>query len=638
MKYNYLPVTNKKLGMIYSEEKTVFRLWSPLRGDIELLLYQDAMSPWRRSYKMQKFEDGTHEVIIEGDLKGQYYNYLIDKKYEVTDPYALASSINSLRTAIIDLKDSDPIGWDQVHIKHNQIDTPIIYEVHVKDFTFHKNSGVKNRGKYLGFVEKDTKYQGLDTGLSHLMDLGVTHIHLMPVYDFLTVREEDVYFSRDDNYNWGYDPELYNVPEGSYATKPEDPISRIRELKTLIMEVKKAGLNVVLDVVYNHTYRNFDSNFNVLMPNYYYRIRDDGSFSDGSSCGNELATERYMVEKFIIDSLLYWVEEYKVDGFRFDLMGLIDIKTVTKLVNVLREVHPNILIYGEPWTGGITILNNDLKTRKGRQSKAKFALFNDDFRDAIRGDNDGYGQGFIHGNLDCKAKTETGIAGSIYYDDGRIGFTTNALETINYVNSHDNLILADKIKKTFEGANEDFLEKINKLALSILFTSQGIPLIHAGNEFLRSKNMVSNSYNSAHDINTIDWALKEKNYSFYKYCRDLISLRKEYKGFNLKTDESIRNSLGFLDMVCNCKVIAYTLVDEDLDERLLIIHNAGSDACYISKKMIEDHLRDRYMIYMDEVNLIPVFGMDGLSQTRLESNYSIKIEDYSTSVYEIQGI
>ncbi len=636
MDFKSYPSSEKQLGIIYDKEKTIFRIWSPYKDNIKLLLYRDAYTPWREEKSLIKSQDGVFEIVIFKDLKGYFYNYLIDNKYEVTDPYSISSSMNSLRSAIIDLEDSNPLGWDQIGQPSFEDENPIIYEVHVKDFTFHESSGAKARGKYLGFVEENTKYKDFQTGINHLKDLGINYVHLLPIHDFLTVREEKEYFYHDDNFNWGYDPELYNVPEGSYSLDSEDPLSRIRELKTLIMKLHEANIGVIVDVVYNHTYRTENSNFNQIVPDYYYRKREDGTFSDGSLCGNELASERPMVRKFIIDSLLYWVREYKVDGFRFDLMGLLDLKTLEKALKSLREINPNILIYGEPWTAGQTTLDVKNRVTKGSQSNLNYGLFNDEFRDAIKGDNDGLGQGFIHGNLDHKQETETGLVGSIYYDDSHIGFTMNSNESINYVNSHDNLIIFDKIKKTLPSADIDFLIRLNKLAFSVLFTSQGIPFIHGGNEFLRSKFMVENSYKSPNSINAIDWSLKETNYDFYLYFKDLIKLRKSYKSFNLKSKKQIIDAIKFIERPIACKTIIYTIISEEINEKLLVIHNTNSNSCILSIDMISKHIENEYGIVLEELKLIPVFNSNGLvKEKQMESGFGIKFDEFSTLVYEI---
>lgn len=638
MWYLNLPTTDKKLGCIYTKDKTTFRVWSPLKDQIILLLYPDSLSVQRKSYRMLKSDDGVHELTIEGDLKGFFYTYLIDGVNEVTDPYSLASSANSIRSAIVDLRETNPPNWDNHHIPtlENDCDA-IIYEVHIRDFTINDNSGVKNRGKYLGFAEENTKYNNLTTGIDHLKELGVTHIHLMPIFDFLTVREDIECFYDENSYNWGYDPELYNVPEGSYATNPQEPVNRIKELKKLIMTLHKKGLNVIMDVVYNHTYRSQDSNFNIIMPNYYYRTLDDGTFSNGSGCGNEFATERPMVRKFIIDSLLYWLTEYKVDGFRFDLMGLIDIDTIKEAISILRKKRPDLIIYGEPWGYGISTLPNNLATKKGTQGNNNFALFNDDFRNAIKGDSDGSEKGFIHGDLDDKIATETGIAGSIYYDDDHIGFAMNPSETINYVNSHDNLIMADKMQMIYPNMDNDGMKRLNKIAFSILFTSQGIPFIHAGNEFLRTKNMNKNTYNAPLSINAIDWSLKEKNLDFYNYFKDLISLRKRYKSLRMISAEEIKQKLRFIDNPSGCGIIAYTIM-EDKDKYLLILHNPHPHNCFISKLSIKEHLNKSYKENIIETYFKLILDENGLvgDNGQLSSEYGIEVPYYATLVLELR--
>lgn len=634
------PIIKQELGYGYSKDRTVFRLWSPIRDNISLLLYENGETIIRKSYPMTKDEDGVHNLTINGDLKGQYYNYLIEGNLEVTDPYSISSSLNSNRSAIIDIEDTNPIGWKDhpIPVGNNNTNS-IIYEVHVKDFTFHKTSGVENKGKFLGMVEKGSEFNGLSTGISHLKDLGITHVHLLPIYDFLTVKEELEYFNVDENYNWGYDPELYNVVEGSYATKPDQPINRIKELKEMIMTMHKEGIKVIIDVVYNHTYRSKDSNFNIIMPGYYHRFDDKGSFSDGAGCGNEIASEKNMVRKFIVDSVLYWVDEFKIDGLRFDLMALTDIDTMKEIVDLVREKRPDILIYGEPWTGGISTLPHNKMTTKGTQSKLGVAVFNDNFRDAIKGDNNGTGTGFSQGNMDYKIETRTGIAGSIYYDDAHIGFTTSPIETINYVNAHDDLILYDKMKKTFPHLDEEGIIRLNKFAFSILFTAQGIPFIHGGNEFLRSKNMISNTYNQPSSINNIDWSLKEKNLKYYNYFKDLIKLRKDYPAFRLIDAESIRRQLKFLGYNSEGVSIAYTLSLEEEDKFLLIVHNANYHSTFISTAIILEHLSKNYKSKGDKLVILPVLDINGLvSKKDRNGNFyphGVEVDHFSTAVYEL---
>ncbi|TJX13212.1 type I pullulanase [Tissierella creatinini] len=639
MWFDDLPTTNKKLGMLYTPKETIFRVWSPLKDKITLLIYDGGESLIRESYLMNRGRDGVHELTIKGDLKGKFYTYLVDGNKEVTDPYSISSSMNSIRSAIIDLDDTNPEGWENHTIPYNRRNCDaIVYEVHVKDLTADITSGAVHRGKYLGFAEKNTAYKGLSTGLSHLKELGVTHVHIMPVADFITVREDKELFFNKGNYNWGYDPELYNTPEGSYATDPEDPVCRIKELKTMILALHESGLKVIIDVVYNHTFRAFDSNFNTLAPNYYYRQNGDGSFSNGSGVGNEIASERTMVRKFIIDSLLYWTNEYKVDGFRFDLMALIDIDTVEEAITRLREIKPDIFIYGEPWTGGITALSHTKTTTKGTQGNKSFALFNDNFRDALKGDNDGHTRGFIQGNLDHKMATETGIAGSIYYDDGHIGFASHPRETINYLNSHDNLIFADKLKAVFPSIDSEGLARLNNFAFSILLTSQGIPFMHAGNEFLRSKKMIHNTYNSDLDVNAIDWSLKKKNYKVFKYMKDLIELRMTYKPFRMTGVEIIKRKLKFLEYSGPCTLIEYTLEVEENNKYLLVIHNPNPHSCFITLGGVKDHIHKSYGAKVEEIRLKLIFDENGLVNGNANNGvpHGINVPHFSTIVYEIR--
>lgn len=638
MRNDELMITNKKLGIEYSPKETIFRVWSPLRTQIILLIYTDAAAIHRKSYTMIKKDDGVHEATIKEDLKGCFYTFLIDGYIEVTDPYSISSSLNSNRSAIIDLNDTNPEGWEKHTIPYNIRNCDaIIYEVHVKDFTISETSGAKNRGKYLGFVEKDTKFNGVSTGLSHLKELGVSHVHIMPVYDFLSVKEDANLFFNKNNYNWGYDPELYNSPEGSYSNTPQDPASRVRELKTMIMTLHESGIKVILDVVYNHTFRSQDSNFNIIMPNYYYRDKVDGTFSNGSGCGNELASERPMVRKFIIESLLYWVNEYKVDGFRFDLMALIDIDTIEEAITRLREIKPDIFIYGEPWTGGITTLSDTKTTTKGTQGKLSFALFNDDFRNALKGDNDGTSMGFVQGNLDFKQSIETGISGSIYFDDGHIGFASHPRETINYLNSHDNLIFADKIRKTFPSIDEEGFIRLNKFAHSILLTSQGIPFIHAGNEFLRSKKMVHNSYNSDISINEIDWSFKEKYRDYYRYFRELMKLRMQYKAFRMTSVEAIKKRIKFMDFSTPCSLISYTNELQEGEKFLLVIHNPNPHSCMMTTYSIRSHLKHHYGRGYENMEIKGIFNEDGFIDKKYEKDiYGIEIPHFTTSVFEVK--
>ena len=622
-------------GNIYNSEYSIFKVWSPNRDNISLLLYPDSQGIYREEFSMTKDNQGIHSIVINKDLKGMYYTYLIEGKYEITDPYSRALSINSTRSAIIDLVDSHPEGWLHHEIPEtNDLSKSVIYELHIKDFTYDNSGGVEYPGKFLGLAQRGTSFKGYSTGLDHLIELGITHVQLMPIFDFLTVNEDERTFTIDENYNWGYDPEHYNVPEGSYATNPADPLNRIKELKKLIMALHQAGIKVIMDVVYNHSYRNTDSNLYILHPGY-YRIREDGTLSNGSGCGNELATEHPMTKKYIIDSLKYWVEEYKIDGFRFDLMALIDVDTIEEIKEKLRAINKDIIIYGEPWAADTTILSQNKTTTKGSQRGKGFGLFNDDFRNAIKGDNNGYIKGFTQGNSDCLLKVETGIAGSINYDNKHIGFTKDPRESINYINSHDNLILYDKMKKVFPSESEKIIEEYNKLALSILFTSQGVPFIHAGNEFLRTKSLHHNSYNQPISVNAIDWSLKEKNYSLFKYTKDLIYIKKHWEEFSLKVSGEIRERLKFLYLKEQENLIAYTIKSND-KSYLLIIHNGNQEDYPIEPGIIIDHLNNHYNTNIDFLFIEKLFNKEGLiSSEKIPFTENINSGPLSSSIYRV---
>jgi len=630
---------DKELGAIYQSNKTIFRTFAPDKNNIKLRLFKDALSLEFTEYRMIKDLNGIFEVEINGDLDEYYYTYIVENEYEVTDPYSIASSINSNRSCILDLSKTNPEGFLQ-H-KEPPIINPtdsIIYEVHVKDFTSHPTSNITNKASLIGMVEENTQYNGYKTGIDHLVELGITHVHLMPIYDYLTVREEREFAFDDDNYNWGYDPELYNVVEGSLVLYPDEPKKRILEFKKAIMGFHEKGIKVVMDVVYNHTFRGKVSNFNVLATNYYYRQWPDGTFSNGSGCGNEFDTQKPMARKFIIDSLKYWVKEFRVDGFRFDLMALIDIDTIEMAVKELREIKPDILIYGEPWLADNTPLPSNKTTSKGTQSKMSFALFNDNFRNAVKGDNDGYYLGFAQGNLDEIRNVETGIAGSIFYDTARIGFTQKARETINYVNSHDNLILQDKILKVFPNKTEAEIKNYNKFIHSILFLSQGIPFIHAGNEFLRSKNGNHNSYNAPLKINAIDWSLKEKNIDVYNYIKELIEFRKANEAFRLDDDDEIREKLKFFKHVENCPTIAYTIKSKD--GFLLVIHNANRTSCLLTYQNIKNHIAECYLEKFKDMTVGILFDENGIVRGNINSNHphGVQTKAISTYVYKVNVI
>jgi len=639
------PIIEEKLGASYTPEETTIKVWAPTAREIKLAVYTHPRALQRELYTMSKSKNGVHSHTLKGDLNGFFYTFIVNGKDEVTDPYSIATSANGTRSAICDLAKTNPPGWDEDHFMASIAPTDaIIYELHIKDYTFDKSSGVINAGKYLGLAEEHTDFEGYATGLDHLVDLGVTHIHLMPIYDFISVDELS---ESPEEYNWGYDPDHFNTPEGGYATNPEEPSCRILELKTLIKALHNKGFHVIMDVVYNHTYRGKHSNFDTLVPGYYYRMTPDGQFSNGSGCGNEFASENPMARKFIIDSLVYWAKEYHIDGFRFDLMGLIDMETILMVKETLYDINPHILIYGEPWMGGLSTLPDSMRLFKGAQCDKGFALFNDEFRDAIKGDNDGTGHGFIHGNLDLKYRTQIGILGSIPFDDKYIGFAKEPSETINYINSHDNLILYDKLNNTNPSGSKEDLIRLNKLAFNIMMLSQGIPFIHEGNELLRSKQGWHNSYNAPIAINAIHWENKRDHYAFFNYIKDLIVFRKTYAGFRLASADAIRTRLKMYEDTEHIRrdtnVIAYSILGlpEDDYKCLFVVHNAQNTELMLSISEIIKQICNAYQkkLKMVGVEIQLIFDISGVRHepevVAHNEHHLLKVPHFSTAVYAI---
>lgn len=560
-------------GVRFYDNEIVLRVWSPVCDDMRVAIYEDDKTLRRYVFNMTCDKLGIWSLKLPIRFRDHYYTLLVsfgNQTYEIVDPYAVACGINSRRGMLVDVKRTNPQGWEE----HKRPESKgkaatVLYEIHVRDFSIHPDSGMLQKGKYGAFTESGTTCDGNSTGLDHLRELGVTHVHLLPVYDFLTVDETKI-----SEYNWGYDPSLFNVPEGSYSSNPSDGRVRIRELKQLIMALHEAGMRVILDVVYNHTYESVHSNFNRLVPDFWYRQDEHGNWTNGSGCGNELATEKPMVRKFILDSLLYWLETFNVDGFRFDLMGLYDVDTVKEISRVLHEKRPDILLYGEPWIGWESALPGEQRMAKGKQQGLNIALFNDDFRNAIKGDNDGTEIGFVQGRQDHTKWVKLGIAGSIPYRKGMAGFTCNASETVNYASSHDNLILSDKIDKTHGHLSDEDKLRMNRFALAIILTSFGIPFIQAGTEFGRTKMGHHNSYNAGDEINAINWHLKQENKMLYTYVSELIAFRKLYGFFSDTSAVFIRKHLIFKRAPDG--VIVYTIRRRDRS-RAFIVHNALKD-------------------------------------------------------------
>ena len=544
------------LGVSYNKNQIQIKIWAPTAKQVEFRLYKK--STGGKPIRIEDLEfskNGCWELKLTGYFKGLYYTFRVndgDWLNETPGIEARAVGANGKRGLIFDPSEADPEGWenDQPVRLENPVDA-VLYELHVRDFSKASNSGMKKKGKFLAFTETGTlNPQGLSTGIDHLKELGITHVHLLPVADFYSVDET----KPNEKYNWGYDPLNYNTPEGSYATNP-DNTSRIREFKQLVMSLHQAGIGIVMDVVYNHTGYTKRAWFNQTVPGYYYRQNRNGSFANASGCGNEIASERAMVRKFIIDSLTYWTKEYHIDGFRFDLMGIHDIETMNQIRYELDKVRSGILLYGEGWTADRSPMDEQFRaTKRNTPRLNRIASFNDDIRDAIKGNNfDGKKRGFVSGEILREEAVKFGIVAAChhpqivydYVESSPAAWASEPWQCVNYVSCHDNFTLYDKLKISCPDADTELLKKMQKLAGAIVLTSQGVPFLHAGSEFCRSKKGEHNSYNLPDIINQIDWSLKIESQDVFDYYRKLIELRKQVPAFRMRSADQIRKYLHF---------------------------------------------------------------------------------------------
>ncbi|MGO5137422.1 type I pullulanase [Clostridium butyricum] len=604
------------LGAQYSKEGTKFILWAPNANNVRLALFGKDYKEYTNSPEeildMNRGEQGTWTIEVNRDLNGEFYNYLVTNsgnEREVIDPYAKAVGVNGNRGMVINLRETDPIDFCKDEKPElTSAASSIIYEIHVRDFSINENSGIKaeKRGKFIAFCEQGTTLKGkyIETGIDYLKRLGITHIHLLPSFDYETVDESNLEVPQ---YNWGYDPKNYFVPEGSYSTNPYRGEKRIREFKEMVQSLHKNGIRVIMDMVYNHTYRTHDSNLNLAVPGYYYRQDINGNFSNGSGCGNELASERYMVRKLILDSIIYWAKEYHIDGFRFDLMGLHDIETMQIIRKELDEIDPSILMYGEGWTGGGTPLKSDqaaIKQNIIKFEKSQIAAFSDDTRDGVKGHVFNINErGYINGREGLEDTIKFCIVGAtgqlgINYDRviySHWSWANEPYQCINYISAHDNYTLWDKLTMS---NREDSIEKrksMNKLAAAIVLTSQGIPFFQAGEEFLRSKknedgSFNHDSYNAPDKVNGLDWSRAYDYRDIVEYYRGLIKLRKKYRAFRMNSSEEIRKNLSFLnkgESFYKDNVVAYKIEDNsgrNLCNTIVVIFNPNDEETFIDLK------------------------------------------------------
>ena len=544
------------LGATWTAEKTTFRVWAPTADAVRVNLYESGTEGTEdliEQLTMTPDVNGTWVAEKEGDLNGTYYTYEVDvigETREACDPYARATGVNGKRAMVIDLDSTDPEGWENDVDPHydNEITDAVIYELHIRDLSVDESSGIQNKGKYLGVIETGTtNAAGVPTGLDHIKSLGVTHLHLLPSYDYGSVDESKLDIPQ---FNWGYDPVNYNVPEGSYSTDPYNGAVRVAEFKQMVQGLHENGISVVMDVVYNHVYSADSFCFNQIVPRYFSRVNENGSYSSGSGCGNDTASERSMVSKYIVDSVKYWADEYHIDGFRFDLVGLIDTETMNTVIEEVHKTHPNVIFYGEGWTMSTTMTKEgyELTTQTNSTLVPEFAFFSDTLRDALKGN--------VFNN------TEKGyVSGVAAYSStinqcfvGAPNWCKSPTQTINYSSCHDNNTLYDRITISTPNASVEDRIRMNNLAAAITMTSQGIPFIHAGEEMLRSKPLPDggydhNSYNNTDAVNSLKWDdLNQAEYqSVFSYYQGLIAFRAAHPALRMTSAEEVSQQITKLE-------------------------------------------------------------------------------------------
>ncbi|WP_024864680.1 type I pullulanase [Butyrivibrio sp. FCS014] len=544
-KYTY---EGDDLGATVTADKTVFRVWAPTAESVSVNLYESGDS-WKKdlteSIEMTKSDKGTWTAEVSKNLAGTYYTYtavLDGLNVEACDPYARTTGVNGKRAMVIDLDSTDPEGWaddKNPHASESMTDA-VIYELHIRDFSVDEKGNIANAGKYTAFTETGTKTEGGNaTGIDYIKSLGVTYVHLLPFYDFGSVDEND---ESQERFNWGYDPVNYNVPEGSYSTDAHDGNVRVKEAKEMVKALHDNGLSVVMDVVYNHVYSGKDFCINRLVPGYFSRINADGTYSNGSGCGNDTASERSMVKKYIVDSVCYWADEYHINGFRFDLVGLIDVDTINEIVEKVHESHPDVIFYGEGWSMNtdLTKENVTMATQQSSEKTPGFAYFNDNIRDGLKGSVFNTAEvGWASGARNAeRAMTASFLANETW--------SKNPSQIIQYASCHDNNTLFDRIAGSRTDLNEESWIKMNNLAAAFYMTSEGVPFMQAGEEILRTKvkddgSFDSNSYSSGDEVNSIKWENLDdpkyrENLEFYK---GLIAFRKEHALLRLSSGDEV---------------------------------------------------------------------------------------------------
>ena len=558
-----LPVPQEQLEeCVYLGDRTEFAVWAPDADAAVLRLYRSASDEEAfMTADMKKSKDGLWKVAVKEDVKGAFYTFQVQKDgqwlEETAGIAAKAVGVNGTRGAVVDWAETDPEGWAEDKspvIKPSDI---IVYEMHHRDFSIHPTSGVTNKGKYLALTEEGTKNpDGLSTGIDHLKELGVTYVQLLPSTDFITVDETHL---ENNQYNWGYDPFNYNAVEGSYSTDPYNPVTRIKEFKQMVQALHSAGFRVILDVVYNHTTDASKTGFERTMPGYFYRMREDGTFFNGSGCGNETASEQEMFRKYMIESLEWWMNEYHIDGFRFDLMAIHDIDTMNEISERLHAIDPDVVIYGEGWAAESPAYPAEqIALKANTYMLDRIGAFSDNIRDAVRGPLGCENAGFMDGVAGNKENIEFGIAGGVEHPQVSVErWTSNPLQHVSYVSCHDDHCLRDRLEEATKASEKERLAMV-KLAQTAVYTSQGIPFIFNGEELYRHKQGVKNSYNQPDSINAIDWTYKTKYNDLVKYYSALAAIRHAHPGFCLGDADLVREKLEFIEVDDPC-VVAFRI-------------------------------------------------------------------------------
>lgn len=592
--FDYEVYEGNDLGAVYTLKMTRFKVWAPEAEAVKLNLYKEGEGDnLIERCTMKKSRNGIFTFERQGDCNGIYYTYTVvnhGDEQEAVDPYTKAAGVNGRRGMVINLEKTNPQGFELDEYRNPEhITDAIIYEGSVRDFTMDESSGVFHNGKFLGLTEANTtNHFGEATALDYISDLGITHVQILPAFDFETVDEKN----QKAQYNWGYDPDNYNVPEGSYAVNPYDGAVRIQEMKQMVLALHSRGIGVIMDVVFNHTYRRDDSNLQKIVPGYYYRS-DETGYTNGSGCGNEVASDRPMAQKLIVDSLIYWAKEYHIDGFRFDLMGVLDIDTMNVIAERLKEIRPDIYLYGEGWNGGPSSLAEEKRAFKASAKKMPgIGMFNDDIRDTIKGSvfYDDH-LGFVNGGTHLENALRYGITGAVAHPQvdydayGSKPWAKEPGQSINYVSCHDNYTLWDKLSVSCPEASEEKKKAMNRLCAAIVFTSQGVPFIQAGEEFLRSKPLpekkgfAENSYNMPDAVNSIKWDNIHEYPDMIAYYKGLMALRKAHPVFRMQSEAEMTQNLCFLSDTPE-NVVAYLLKGkgaDDTPENILVIFNGNDE-------------------------------------------------------------